>query len=74
MSGVYTASSAAKLLTDTYGEDISPRHVTNVIYDEPGLAKACPLWGGRRSIPEAALPLLVDALRRRGKLLTEAVA
>ena len=57
---------AADALTETCGQTIRPRWITDLFYQRELRDDLCPIIGGRRLIPRDYLPMIAMALRRHG--------
>ncbi len=61
-----TATTAAAELEKQLGWLVSPRHVTMLFYLRDISSDRAPIVGGRRLIARDLLPIIANALRRRG--------
>ncbi|MEM9354446.1 MAG: hypothetical protein AAGA92_15680 [Planctomycetota bacterium] len=65
---VMTVGQAADAISEEVGQAVSPRDLTAILYQRRVRVELFPNVGGRRLIDPQYLPLLVQALRRAGKL------
>ena len=63
-----TISEAAREITRDLGDEVHPRDISDLFYQRRVADELGPIVGGRRLIAPTTLPLIVDALRLRGKL------
>jgi hypothetical protein len=63
-----SVGSCAKLIAEQYGVSVKARDITRLLYDGELRFDLCPLESGRRVITPVAVPMIVAALQRRGKL------
>jgi hypothetical protein len=59
-----TASEAARRLSETLSREVSPREVSNVLYNRKVDTGSCPILGGRRLIPQSLLAEIARVLRQ----------
>jgi hypothetical protein len=67
-----TVSGCARYIGEHFGFTVRPRDISLAFYDRALPDDAGPVVSGRREIAESAVPLIVEALRRRGKLMRAA--
>jgi hypothetical protein len=65
MAKFFGASGAARELKDQYGEEVSPRDITNLFYLGKLDDQRCPVVSGRRLIPDDYLPVIQKVLLER---------
>jgi hypothetical protein len=63
-----SVSRCADLIQERFGVAVKPRDISRMFYDRELRTDLCPVESGRRTIPEDYVPVIVAALRRRGKL------
>lgn len=67
-----SVGSCAKLIAEEFGVSVRARDITRLLYDGELRDDICYIESGRRVIPPTYVPMVVAALRRRGKLPTAA--
>ena len=65
-SSYVSVGEGADELTQTLGQTIRPRWITDLFYQRELRDDLCPIIGGRRLIPRDYLPVIAMALRRHG--------
>lgn len=68
MSEELTVSDVARELSREAEVEVHPRHISDLFYQRILPEVIGPIVGGRRLIARKHLPLIREALRRRGKL------
>jgi hypothetical protein len=68
MTGYFSVSDAANELGRRHGISVSPRTLSDLIYQRLLPVGRCPIVGGRRLIPADLLPAIEAKLRERGRL------
>ena len=64
---IYTSvSEIVQEIEAQLGVEVSPRVISDLLYQRKLDIRKCPVLGGRRLIPRSYLPAIVDALRTRG--------
>lgn len=63
-----TVGDAAREIAAEFRKPVRPKWLTNLLYDGALRADLAPLVSGRRMIAREALPYLISALKRTGKL------
>ena len=63
---VLSVGEAAGELREQLRQDVRPRWISTLFYDRELRDDICPIVAGRRLIPRTYLPMIAQAIRRRG--------
>jgi hypothetical protein len=66
MTQSHNVSAAARIISESVGEEVSPKQLTDLFYRRLLDVNRCPIVGDRRMIPADYLPQIIEVLRSRG--------
>ena len=72
MTEFLTVSDIAREVEQTYGLEVSPKIISDLLYQRKVDVHSCPVVAGRRLVPRGLLPAILRALRERGLMIPEA--